>query len=286
MNFELKNDKLSISVKKYGAELSSLKSIGSGVEYLWQGNPDIWYGQSPVLFPIVGTLLKNRYYVDGKEYEMFRHGIVRKRDFELKEAGDDYIILTQKYNEETLKVYPYRYVFDIEFRLEGKKLTVTHTVKNEGDSTMYFSIGAHPGFNCEMGDFIEFECVEDEVINEMIDDEAHLLIDKHFPSPIDGKVLTITEHIFDDDAHVLTNLKSKKCTIKGKNRSGEIEFTFGDAPVLALWAKPGAPYVCIEPWHGINDSQEKKDDFSQKRLIEKINPDEEFNFSWSAEIKE
>ncbi|MBP3327601.1 MAG: aldose 1-epimerase family protein, partial [Clostridia bacterium] len=80
MNFEVKNDKLSVSVKAHGAELSSVKSLDTGFEYLWQGNPDIWYGQSPVLFPIVGTLYQNKYYVDGKEYEMFRHGIARKRD--------------------------------------------------------------------------------------------------------------------------------------------------------------------------------------------------------------
>lgn len=285
MKFEAKNGKLSISVKKYGAELSSLKSLDSGVEYLWQGNPDIWYGQSPVLFPIVGTLLNNKYYVDGKEYEMFRHGIARKRDFELKEQGDDYIILTQKYNDDTLKVYPYKYVFDIEFRLDGKKLTVTHTIKNEGDGDMYFSIGAHPGFNCEIGDVLEFEKTEDEVVNEMIDEEA-VLIDKHFPSPIDGKIFTITENVFDADAYILSNLKSEKCTLKGKNRPGEVEFTFGDIPMLGLWAKPGAPYVCIEPWYGVNDSAEKKDDFSQKRAIEKIGSEEEFKFSWSAEIKE
>ncbi len=285
MKFEAKNDKLSFSVKQYGAELSSLKSLESGVEYLWQGNPDIWYGQSPVLFPIVGTLLENKYFVDGKEYEMFRHGIARKRDFELKEQGEDYVILTQKYNEDTLKVYPFKYVFDIEFKLDGKKLTATHTIKNEGDGAMYFSIGAHPGFNCEIGDVLEFEETEDEVINEMIDEDA-VLIDKHFPSPIDGKIFTITKNIFDADAHVLSNLKSKKCTLKGKNRPGEVEFTFGDAPALGLWAKPGAPYVCIEPWYGVNDSREKKDDFSQKRLIQKIEPSEEFSFSWSAEIKE
>lgn len=285
MKFEAKNGSLSISVKKYGAELSSLKSLDSGVEYLWQGNPDIWYGQSPVLFPIVGTLLENKYLVDGKEYELFRHGIARKRDFELKEQGDDYIVLTQKYNEDTLKVYPYRYAFDIEFRLEGKKLTVTHTIRNEGEGDMYFSIGAHPGFNCEIGDVLEFDQVEDEVINEMIDEDA-VLLPKHFPSPIDGKIFTITKNIFDADAHVLSNLKSTKCTLKGANRKGDVEFTFGDCPFLGLWAKPGAPYVCIEPWYGVNDSREKKPDFSQKRAIEKISPDEKFSFSWSAEIKE
>lgn len=285
MNFEVKNDKLSVSVKAHGAELSSVKSLDTGFEYLWQGNPDVWYGQSPVLFPIVGTLYQNKYYVDGKEYEMFRHGIARKREFELKEQGENYFVLTQKYNEDTLKVYPYRYIFDIEYRLDGKKLTVTHTIRNEGDGDMYFSIGAHPGFNCEIDDVLEFDTVEDEVINEMINEDA-VIIKKHFPSPIDGKIFTISKNIFDADAHVLSNLKSKTCTLKGKNLPGDVEFTFGDCPFLGLWAKPGAPYVCIEPWYGVNDFPEKTDDFSHKRAIQKISGDEAFSFSWSAEIKE
>ena len=131
MVFYIESDKAIAGIKQYGAELTSFKSKVTGTEYLWQSFPEIWYGQSPVLFPIVGTLLNDKYLVDGKEYELFRHGIARKRDFELKEQGKDYVILTQKYNEDTLKVYPYKYVLDIEFRLDGEKLTATHTVKNE-----------------------------------------------------------------------------------------------------------------------------------------------------------
>ena len=285
MIFSIENEYVSVSVKKAGAELNSFKSKESGTEYLWQGNPDIWYGQSPVLFPIVGTLLNNAYLSDGKEYTLYRHGIARKRDFELKEQGSDYLILVQKYDDETLKAYPFPYELIIEFRLDGKKLTVTHRVKTLGDKTMYFSIGAHPGFNCRLGDTLEFEKDEDALVCEMIDEDS-ILYDKHFPSPVDGKTFVIGEHVFDKDAYVLSNLKSKKCTLKNSDANAEIEFTFGDAPFLGLWAKPGAPYVCIEPWYGVNDSRDKKDDISKKRAIESVNPGEEFSFSWSALIKE
>ena len=128
MNYTLNNNSIGISVKKYGAELSSFKSLDTSIEYLWQGNPDVWYGQSPILFPIVGTLLDNKCRIDGKEYEMFRHGIARKRDFELKEQGEDHLTLTQSWNDESLERYPFKYIFDIEFKLVGKKLTVTQTV--------------------------------------------------------------------------------------------------------------------------------------------------------------
>jgi galactose mutarotase-like enzyme len=284
MLFKAENEFISIEVKKYGAELSSFKSKETNIEYLWQGNPDVWYGQSPILFPIVGQILENKFRSEGKEYEMAKHGIARKRDFELKEQGKDYIILTQSWNEETLKQYPFKYVLDIEFRLEGKKITVTHTVKNEGIGTMYFSIGAHPGFNCKIGDYLEFENNET-LICEKINPDS-ILDGIHYPTLTDEKIFRITADVFDKDAHVLSGMKSDTLYLKSDVRSEVIKFCFGKAPYLGLWAKPGAEYVCIEPWYGINDSYDKKDDISQKRAIQSIKPDEIFSFDWSAEIFE
>lgn len=284
MVFTAENEYVSISVKQAGAELSSFKSKETGIEYLWQGNPDVWYGQSPVLFPIVGTLLNDKYYVDGKEYEMFRHGIARRRDFELKEQGDGYLVLTQSWNEDSLKAYPYKYILDIEFRLDGKKLTVTHTVKNGDDKRIYFSIGAHPGFNCKIGDYLEFEESET-LVCEKIDKES-ILDGIYYPTLKDSKRFDITANVFDDDAHILSGMKSDTLYLKSDFRPQVIKFNFGKAPFIGLWAKPGAEYVCIEPWFGLNDSREKKNDFSEKRGIQKIDVNEEFVFPWSAEILE
>ena len=284
MLFTLENEYVSIAVKQFGAELSSFKSKETGIEYLWQSNPDVWAGQSPILFPIVGTVLDNKYRVDGKEYEMFRHGIARKRDFELKEQGDGYLVLTQSWNEESLKAYPYKYIFDIEFRLDGKKLTVTHTIKNDDDKTIYFSIGAHPGFNCKIGDWLEFE-ENETLVCEKITPDA-ILDGKFYPTLKDSKRFDITADVFVDDAHILSGMKSDTVYLKSDFRPQVIKFNFGKVPYLGLWAKPGAEYVCIEPWYGLNDSYEKKADFSEKRDIQKIATDEEFIFPWSAEIIE
>lgn len=284
MNCTLSNKSVSISVKKYGAELSSFKSLDTSIEYLWQGNPDVWYGQSPILFPIVGTLLNDKCKINGKEYEMFRHGIARKRDFELKEQTENSLTLTQSWNDESLERYPFKYVFDIEFKLDGKKLTVTHTVKNADDKTMYFSIGAHPGFNCKIGDRLSFAEPET-LVCEKIDSES-ILDGKFYPTLKNETDIVITKDIFDGDALILSGMKSDTLYLKSDFRPQMIKFNFGKAPVLGIWAKPGAEYVCIEPWYGINDSREVVADFSQKRLIQKLEPGEEFVFPWSAEIIE
>ncbi len=284
MKFKVENQYVSIEVKQYGAELSSFKSKETGIEYLWQGNPDVWYGQSPILFPIVGTVLNNKYRLDGVEYEMPKHGLARKRDFELKEQGEDYLILTQSWNEETLEKYPFKYILDVKFKLDGKKLTVTHTVKNADSKTMYFSIGAHPGFNCKIGDYLEFE-ENETLICEKINEDA-LLDGIHYPTLENEKVFEITADVFNADAHVLSGMKSDTLYLKSNVRSEIIKFNFGTPSHLGLWAKPGAEYVCIEPWYGINDTPVETPDFSQKRDIEKLDPEAEFVLPWSAEIIE
>lgn len=284
MVFKAENEFVSIEVKKYGAELSSYKSKESGIEYLWQGNPDVWYGQSPILFPIIGQILDNKFRYDGIEYEMAKHGIARKRDFELKESSEDFLVLSQSWDKETLKQYPFKYILDIEFRLEGKKINVIHTVKNVDDKTMYFSIGAHPGFNCKIGDYLEF--AENETLTcEKINPDS-ILDGIHYPTLSDEKVFTITKDVFDKDAHILSGMKSDTLYLKSDTRKEVIKFYFGHCPYLGVWAKPGAEYVCIEPWYGINDSYDKKDDISQKRAIESLAPDNEFKFNWTAEIIE
>lgn len=284
MIFKAENEFISIEVKKYGAELSSFKSKETGIEYLWQGNPDVWYGQSPILFPIVGQILDNKFRVNGQEYEMAKHGIARKRDFELKESGEGYLILTQKWNEETLKQYPYKYILDIEFRLNGKSLTVNHIVRNEDDKTIYFSIGAHPGFNCKIGDYLEFE-ENETLVCEKINPDS-ILDGIHYPTLNNEKIFTITADVFDKDAHVLSGMKSETLYLKSDFRKEVIKFNFGKAPYLGLWAKPGAEYVCIEPWYGINDSYDKKADISEKRAIQNVEVGSEFSFSWTADIIE
>ena len=69
MYYTIENDYLTVQINDAGAELHSIVNKENGVEYLWQGNPDIWYGQSPLLFPFIGRLLDDKYRYNGKEYD-------------------------------------------------------------------------------------------------------------------------------------------------------------------------------------------------------------------------
>lgn len=279
MFYKIENEFLTCEIDDMGAQLHSLVSKANGKEYIWYGKTEIWYGQAPVLFPIIGQLINDKYFYNGKEYTMPKHGIARKLPFNVKECSGAKAVFSLESDENTLKGYPFEFELLVAFELCGKKLINTMTVINKTDGEMYFSIGAHPGFNCNIGDVIEFELPET-LETERIDSE-NLLIPERFPVIENSREIEITEDIFKKDALILSDIKSEKLRIKGEN---EIEFTFGKCPVLGIWAKPGAPYVCIEPWYGINDGREVKDDISKKREIQRLGKGENFEFIWAAEI--
>ncbi len=283
MIYSAENSRFSLKVKEMGAELTSLVSKETGKEYIWCGDESIWYGQSPILFPIIGRLLDDKYVLDGQEYTMAKHGIVRKKPFEHLESTEDSLTFIQESDEDSLKSYPFKFQLIVKFQLTQNGLKVTHTVVNNDDKVMYYSFGAHPGFNCEIGDYIEF--VDDkELFTERIDGES-ILMDEKFSVAMDNNKIKLTENIFDLDALILSGYKSKKVSLKSDNHSGVIDFFF-DSPLLGIWAKPNAPYVCIEPWWGVNDSYNKVSDFSQKRGIMSLNSGESKDFIWEVSISE
>ena len=279
MFYKIENEFLTCEIDDMGAQLHSLKSKENGTEYIWQGNPDIWYGQAPVLFPVIGQLINDKYFYNGTEYTMPKHGLARKLLFKVKECEGAKAVFSLESNENTLKAYPFDFEYLVTFELKDKSLVNTMTVINKTKGEMYFSVGAHPGFNCKVGDVIEFEQPET-LATERIDKE-NLIIPEKFPFMENEKSFVITKEIFEPDALILSDIKSEKLRIKGDN---EIEFTFGKCPFLGIWAKPGAPYVCIEPWYGVNDGRDVKKDISEKRGIERLDEGETFGFSWTAEI--
>ena len=280
MYYKIENSFLTCEIDDMGAQLHSLKLKENGKEYIWQGNPDIWYGQAPVLFPVIGQLINDKYFYNGKEYTMPKHGLARKLLFTVKECEGAKAVFSLESDENTLKSYPFEFEYLVTFELKEKALVNTMTVINKTKGEMYFSVGAHPAFNCSVGDVIEFE--KPETLSTERIDKDNLIIPEKFPLIENSKEIEITKEIFEPDALILSDIQSEKLTIKGEN---EVEFTFGKCPFLGIWAKPGAPYVCIEPWYGVNDGREVKSDISEKRGIQRLNEGETFEFSWTAEIK-
>lgn len=213
---------------------------------------------------------------------MPKHGFARHSVFAIQEQSEDSMTFSLASSDETRKCYPFEFELLIKYSVSGHTLRCTSTVINKTDGEMYFSIGAHPGFNCRIGDAIEFE--KDENLRTMRIDSSSILMDETFPVELEnGHTIRLTEHIFDKDALILEGLNSESLRLVSGDRT--IKFTFGKAPYLGIWAKPNAPYVCLEPWYGVNDSCDKKDSIAKKRGIEKLEKGETFSFDWTAELE-
>lgn len=285
MTHFIENSYLKVGVKEFGCEITSIVSQKNGYEFLWQGDPSVWAGQSPILFPIIGRLIEDKYTLDGKEYTMPKHGFARKLPWKLLSKAESSMSFILCENKETLACYPFSFNLVVTYTLDKNRLTVSHEVINKNNRTMYFSIGAHPAFNCEIGDKIVFD--EKETVDKIKIDLAHSLrLPETFPLLRDEQEIIITADVFNEDALIMKGIKSENASLVRKDGTEKISFNLGKAPYLGIWAKPGAPYVCIEPWYGVNDSRVKKDDFSQKTGIQAITPDEKFNFTWFAEFSE
>lgn len=266
----IKNKFLQVSVKETGAELCSIKSVNSGKEYVWQANPEVWSSHAPNLFPVIGCLKDGGFLYQEQEYKCPKHGFVRNnKNVKLVERTENSLTFRLLYSEDSLKIYPFKFEFNIKYLLKENKLNVEHMIFNKGDNTMLFSLGGHPGFNCPINAnesysdyFLEFQ--EAETAETWRVQENGLIGKETVPVFDEPKIINLHPHLFDEDALIFKNLNSKKVSLKSRKSKQVLSMIFNDFPYLGIWAKPKADYVCIEPWIGIADSVDSDRNFETK----------------------
>lgn len=285
----VENEFVKIAVNPIGAELSSLYNKQANTELLWQGDAKYWAGQAPILFPIVGTLKDNKFTYEGNDYEMPRHGLVRKKDqWQLEKVSDHCIKGTFTSSETTKKAYPFDFVLEIFYTLSETQLEIKHQVQNTGDSKMPFSIGAHPAFNCPVNDqityadyFLEFEKEENAARHFL--NENGIFDGTTAPVLNNTDTLTLQTDLFDADALVFKDLKSKKITLVGPN--GKIlKVKYDDFKTIGIWATPGAPFICIEPWIGYADTTLSNYNLFDKKDSLSLKAKETYNATYMIEV--
>ncbi len=279
----IQNEKFRLSADNIGAQLGSFvdKRGGEEYEYIWQ-KCEIWDSSSPLMFPVVGQLKNDSYCLNGKTYTLGKHGFGRKAPFVLENQSEEEMTFLYTDNEETRACYPYPFELRVKFALTENGFTITHSVKNTGNEKMYFSIGAHPGFQCEMGDRVVMDEVETADSFQL--DENFLLAPKTIPVFNNSREIVITDTLFDHDALIFDGLKSRGATLVRAN-GRNVHVDFGGATCLGVWAKPGgAKYVCIEPWYGIDDAWDADPDFTKKHRICSAEVGEEFSFTVTVAV--
>ena len=287
----LKNEMLTIQVSEHGAELQSIRK--DDYEYLWQGNPEYWGRRSPVLFPIVGSVWERCFRVDGKVYEMGQHGFARDMDFELVSAADTEVWYRLESSEKTLAAYPWPFVLEIGYRLEGSSVEVLWKVTNPGDTEMFFQIGAHPAFNYPGYDpdavdrgVVAFDR-NDNLQRSGFKGKGCVDPQARFPIPLsDDGMLRLKRDTFDDiDTLMLENDQVHKVVFLKNDSSPYLTVTF-DAPVVAIWSPPkrNAPFFCIEPWYGRCDRADFTGEFKDRDWVNALAPGATFAASYTITL--
>jgi len=258
MKHIIQNDFLKAEINPIGAELSSLYSKHTGKEYLWQGDATWWASRAPILFPIVCSLKDGTYSLNGETYNMPKHGFVRGATFNIVSAEHSKITFEYSDNDATRKMYPFSFVFQVIFELLESRLSTTYRVVNRNDYDMYFSLGSHEAYRCprENGEtfddyYLEFER-DSTYVSEVVT-SAGLLNGESYTVIDNGKILPLKHELFANDALIIKNVPSRRVFLKSKKSPAVVEVNYYDAPHLGIWTKAGAPYICIEPWHGLPD---------------------------------
>jgi len=268
---------LSAAINPFGAELSSLRDA-EGRQLMHDGDPTVWAGRAPLLFPIVGGLRDDMYRLGGQSYAMGRHGVARRQDFVLIEQDADHALLRLTDNAATRAAYPFAFRFDADFRIDGASLTMTLSATNLGETDMPASLGYHPAFawplpygQARADHRILFDAAEPDSLSLL--DGAGLIATDDRPSPITGRTLTLSDDIFTQDALIWRTARSRGC-LYGAADGPQLRIDWSDMPSLGIWTKPGANYVCIEPWDGIADPQGFTGEIWEKPGMRRIAPGE------------
>lgn len=284
-----------ILTSKYGAELVSFKldgeeKIHQGQDVVDENGKVYWKRQWPVLFPTVGKCKKNQTIINGKTYEMQQHGFARDMEFEPVTKLDNFHSYVLRSNKKLIDKFPYEFSLYVTYRMDENKLTTIYKVINEGDVEMPFGIGGHPAFKIDLEElqkgnyYLEFE--EDEPKIHFLYLVDGLVGTEYAKNIMDDKRrITITTTTFNNDAVIMKGLTSKKVSLKNKSTEKTLlTLDYTGFPYLAIWSKPNAPFICIEPWKTTADNVNSTGVFRKKTDILLLPPKQEYECKYTVEF--
>lgn len=288
MRITLSRGALEAAVQTRGGELVSLRR--EGVEYIWGGDPAFWSGQNPILFPVVGSLKGGRVDIGGETFEMARHGFARHAEFTPVEQGGDFALLELRQSAETLARYPFPFALRVEHRLLEGGFSTAFTVENTGGAPMPFCIGAHTAFCCPLAAGERFE--DYRLVFDRPEDAATLLLtpegllrDGASEPMLHGGVLPLDYEVFRRlDTVIFQGLQSRGVSLVHRDTGRGVRMDFSQFPMAAFWTKPGAPFLCLEPWQGCAAFEGETGRFRDKPWVITLAPGERRTLAYTVTL--
>lgn len=314
MNRVLENERLKVTVSDAGAELVSVWDKERGVERIWRGDSAVWGRHAPILFPFVGKVAGGKYGYRGSEYKMTSHGFARDREFELVDADERSVTHVLRWNEESLKIYPFRFALYVKHSFdEGNpcrikiewKVVNEEGIENQGNignqgntentdnigRTMLYGIGGHPAFtypkgvsatDCSLriggsglGKALEYH---------LLDAEGCIDMSESYKLELDGGRAAITEHMFDKDALIVLGQQIECAELLDETGRAYVSMSCEGFPYFGIWSKKVDEFVCLEPWYGIADAAGHDGDIEKKMGMQKLDAGESRGYAYTVEF--
>lgn len=270
----LDNGSLRVEIAERGAEIRRVTL--NGEDRFWCGDPNVWGGVAPVLFPICGGLKEDRFSIGGEIYNLQKHGFAKNMDFEVEKQTNVSAVFLLTETPETLAVYPWKFELRIKYTLTGTAIRVDYDIKNNSESTMYTAIGSHEAYACPGGIedydiiFERKETLKSAIVNgKLIERNTNTVL-------FESNTLPLYNEYFTVDALVLTDLKSRFVTLRNRKNGKSAAVSFDGFDYLLIWTKPEAEYVCIEPWTSIPSYVDDEIDITLKEGMTAVLPKAHF----------
>lgn len=254
----LENEYLIATFVPKGAQMSSLISKITKLEYVWQADTQFWGYHNPTLFPIVGSTFGHKIVVDGVEYKMKQHGFARIFDFELVQSDDSSCTFRLSDNEETLKQYPFSFTLFIRYTLVEKRMLIDYRIENKSDRILPFQFGLHPAFNVPLR---PTKILEDYRIEFHPESDLKFYNEELFIKAISS--IPLSDAMFEErPTWMFEDVLAPYVSMTDGDNG--VKVSCAGYRWLAFWKPLGAPFVCIEPWHGHGDYNKISMPFEQR----------------------
>ena len=290
MLYTIHNSDMTVTIDGLGAQLQSI-TAGDGTEYLWSGDPAYWSSRAPILFPYVGRLTDDTYTCDGRAYQMTRHGFARRTEFSVLTQGKDHITLYMEDSEESRKLYPFAFRFDVSYVLEGSTLVIVYAVESRDGRTMFFGLGGHPGFRVPLEEgraFTDYRLTFAQPCQpwQVLMSENYMISGREAPYPLENGVdLPLRHDLFDRDAIILKHFARSVTLSAGEGTRG-LTLSCPRMRYLGIWHQPktDAPYVCLEPWVSLPSREGVVEDLSQQFDLVSLEPRQRYENRWTVTV--
>jgi len=263
-NYILSNSDITLVVSTKGAEIISIKDKYNK-EYIWQGCADVWSDHFYNIFPICGRLINDTYSLNGKNFKMSLHGFALNKEFKIESFTNEQITLFINEDQETLKVYPFKFLFKVRITIANNKVIIEYSVTNNDKKTMYYSLGSHPGFVLTIDDETKFEDYYIEISGDTI--EKYELNDKkilkNFSAIIKTNIINLNRKMFEASAQIY-KVNSEIIKLKCKNKDIVVLSELKEFPYLVLFTAKDAKLICIEPWGSLTMFENENSDITTR----------------------